>query len=753
MNTPSSKGLVVVCAGGTLLLAALSLVLVSQSKERSSLSTPHATDIVAVAESDSDAWLNTMESAHDALHAGEYHRAKQLFAEALAATEGFDNADPRRAETKVELAESLLALGELARCEQLCIESIGALERQYGEKQMQIAQAEKVLTRMYVHLGMYRLADQHCSHGLKVSESILGKRHPDVVEFQAWMRHIWNICSGYGDANGIGGSLPILEASLGKSDPRLIVALEALAGDCYHRWTPAQAARAVSIAESTYGKRNPVYGSCLSTLATAHRNTRDFEKSEVISKQAIEVLSNSLGPDHPQLSAAYRNLASIELERGRLSASEARYRDSIRLRFSTLGDADLCHFFDQLVDSGQDHSYDGEIDDVSEMFLREMIRRGGAAIQEFLTQKIETLRQKYLLASKELEQVVDSEIVEDYFAISRRMERYSQNLELVTALCRIQKRPDPLRIAVEGPQELTCEFPEMPEVDATIRNVDTEKREIGFTESGDYRSGRQARWRIEVTDAAEKVRSPKQLHGIIMGGGLYQPTTLKPGAGWQTSLTMARFVETLEPGEYQVRVLYHNELKIVDREFTAGLIVSQSEPIKLTVNRRSIQVANSQLEEITELLERFDDRQKCKIVDGKYGPWAHKFVDPKSEYGRLLTLGWSAVPKLIEELNRERVTPNRRAHLLALLFSITGENDPRPQDLIRNSPAIGSYSVLEGGWSVTSKRAGEDQPGAWSSGFTAGPSTHDSKLETEAQALFVNRWHGFKQYLEVTLTD
>ena len=46
------------------------------------------------------------------------------------------------------------------------------------------------------------------------------------------------------------------------------------------------------------------------------------------------------------------------------------------------------------------------------------------------------------------------------------------------------------------------------------------RKGLGFTSGGNYRSGRQARWRIVVTDDAGKVVPVKRLNGIAMGGGV-----------------------------------------------------------------------------------------------------------------------------------------------------------------------------------------------------------------------------------------
>lgn len=658
---------------------------------------------------------------------------------------------PPSSEPSLILAELLFERGEYGLCERMCVEALDSAERQGAERIPDVVQAESLLTRLYIHLGMVQLADRHCRRGLQACRTIQGERHPDGAEFHALMRQIWNLRSENGNSGGGHEAIDILKTSVGESDPRMIAALEANAGDCYDRCTPEDAVRAVDIAKVAYGTRHPIYGRCLSTLATALRQTHKFDESERVSKQAIDVLVSALGPEHPQSWAAYRNLASVERARGRSEHADAFFLDSIRIRFRTLTDAELCHFYQQLLDSDQ-HGYWYE-DGISDLYLTEMTRRGGDVVERFLTQKIDALRRGYLQATEERSKadLEDDERIERFMQARYLREHSARNLEFVTALCRIQQKPDPLQILIAGPSQQTYEFPDLPVLDVTIRNVDAERREIGFKESGDYRSGRQARWRIEARNAAGTVQSFHELHGIVIGGGIYQPTTLKPGEGWQTSLVMSNFVETLEPGDYEVRVLYHNDLTIVDWEFIAGLVVCRSAPLRLTVKQRSIETTQDQQQKIRELLASFDDRQPCKLIDGKYGPWAHNFIDPKSDYGRLLMLGWPAVPALIEDLEGEANTPERRAHLLALLFSITGENNPGSKEIWWDGQesAVGIHSVLEQGWSISSKRADENEPSSAGFGFPADPSVRETKLHVASQTAFIERWRNFKQRLRV----
>lgn len=710
-----------------------------------------------VVQSDGETWSERIQSARDAQHAGEYQRAKTLFSQALGAAEKLEGGESERVETEVQLAELLLELGKYGRCEQLCLDALAAAQKQHSEQHLHVAQAEKVLAWVYVHLGMAHLAGKHCHRGLKVCESIRVKMDPDTAPFLALMRQIWNLNGSDGNSNGGQTALRILEKAFGKSDPRLIVALEAEAGDCYERWTPAEAARAVSIAQAAYGERHPIYGRCLLTQATALRSTRDFAQAEVASKQAIEILSNSLGKNHPGLSAAYRNLASVERERGHSDQADSFYLDSIRLRFSGLSDVELCHFYDQLLESDQYNVFE---EGISDLYLTECVRRGGEVIAQSLAKKIADYRRKVDDYRQQQEQAENAngdgskdDVEKRLLQPERQIERYHKNLYFVTALCRIQQKPDPLRVFVDDPNQRTHEFPELPVLDVTIKNVDVDKRQIGFQQSGNYRSGRQQRWRIQVRDVTGKVHASLQPFGSFIAGGMYQNTVLKPAEGWQTALTMAHFVETLEPGEYQVRVLYHNDATIVDWEFVTGQILCRSEPFRLTIKPRSIETTKAQQQEIKELLRGLDDRQSRKVIDGKYGRWAHKFIEPQSECGQLLTLGWPAVPALIEELGREDESPERRAQWLALLFSITGQIDPRSDGLTRRAPALGSFSMVRQGWVISSKRESEPEPSSSSFELASGPSTYNAKLDAKAQLPFIERWQTFRKHLEVTTRD
>ncbi len=95
-------------------------------------------------------------------------------------------------------------------------------------------------------------------------------------------------------------------------------------------------------------------------------------------------------------------------------------------------------------------------------------------------------------------------------------------------------------------------------------------------------------------------------------------------------------------------------------------------------------------------------------------------------------MGVKAVPALVESLGDKSLSDKKRAWILALLFSATGENDPR------DSGVLGDYEIRETGWQVSGSKPGEGASG----GLT--PPSEESwsgaKIDREAQDRLVGKW-------------
>jgi hypothetical protein len=351
-----------------------------------------------------------------------------------------------------------------------------------------------------------------------------------------------------------------------------------------------------------------------------------------------------------------------------------------------------------------------------ERILCEIVRRRGPGWEKVLTTEL-----------RQIEQMNNNGPLNNVYTFGF--------LETLTALRRLEGKPDPLQIEVAWPAKLESVFPALPErVEASLVNLDSDPFPI--QQGGDYRSGRQARWRIEARDAAGKLLPEREVLGFD-GGGLYRVAEVAPGEKWKTRLDVGNFLPALPPGEYTLRILYHDGLCIADETNVDGLIVSSSPTLKLTVKPLEIPEAKVDAAKIRDLLAGIDEKAKLKVVGGTYGNWAYDLVPPDSPQGKLLAIGIPAVPTLLEALDNPKLKPKRRAIVLCLLYSLTGQNDPT-----HGGPILGPYNKSDGPWSVV-------QDGGGGLGWGGGEDSPQGDLDSAKQIEFARCWSVWKQYVRI----
>lgn len=361
--------------------------------------------------------------------------------------------------------------------------------------------------------------------------------------------------------------------------------------------------------------------------------------------------------------------------------------------------------------------------------LSEMIRRGGKQWEPFLKEKFDTL-----MKSK----------VKPYESADELVPGSSFNLGLLTALRRVKKQPDPLQIFIDEPEELTVMASALPSLKVKIKNVDIEKLDIGFTVGGNYRSGRQSRWRIFVQDEKGKVM-PVRRRLLGAEGGMFTEDILEHGKSWETSLDVGKYIEMPSPGKYKLTVLYHNTQTIAGESNVEGLIVSRSKPVPFTVKPITIAHSKADREAVSKLISEMDGQKKLKVIAGTYGEWAHELISPDSPEGKLLSMGRKAVPTIIESLHDRTFTKEKRAWLFGILFSLTSENDPR------QSSVLGSYEYWDSGWQIWGGPTGEAQSGGLSAGSKE--SVSGGEIKGKAQDKLIQTWGNWLEKVEVKEVD
>lgn len=357
--------------------------------------------------------------------------------------------------------------------------------------------------------------------------------------------------------------------------------------------------------------------------------------------------------------------------------------------------------------------------------LSEMIRRGGKQWELFLMEKFEALMKSKIKKYEKAEELTPGA---------------NFNLELLTALRRVKKQPDPLQIFIDEPKELNGMASNLPTLKVIIKNVDIEKTDIGFTFGGDYRTGRQSRWRILVQDEKGKALPTKGQIGW-MGGGFFSESVLEFGKSWETSLSIRSFIEVPPSGKYQLTVLYHNTRTIADEVNVDGLIFCQSNPVPFTIKPIAITQNNEDRETVRKLVTELDGKKNLKVVAGTYGEWAHGLISQDSPEGKLLNMGLKAVPTIIQLLHDKTFTEEKRAWLFAILFSLTSENDPRQLSV------LGSYEHWESGWQVWGGMTGEKPSGGLSAGSKG--TVSGCAINTSDQDNLIKTWDNWLEKIEI----
>lgn len=346
-------------------------------------------------------------------------------------------------------------------------------------------------------------------------------------------------------------------------------------------------------------------------------------------------------------------------------------------RLQQLADNELIETFSKLKIEWQDWPYNKKLN--HEMLLTEMVRRGDKAFEKVIIEKMQT-QQKALQEEEARQRKKEDEKEKGINVKTAGREYHSpENLPMLTALRRIQKKPDPMAIEVKqlGTESTTRELPRF---NVVLKNVDVEKQPFHFSFGGDYRSGRFTRCTFEVRDAQGKKLSPRHWEAS-MGGGMFQMGNLEYGKTWSTELPLGSYAKITEPGEYTVRVLYHNTSSIADYSDLTGIIVSASESFKISVGKpipRKVLVRAGSNEKVTSLIRSLKEKKSVRTVCSKYDKDLYSFINPTSPEGQLLLMEWNAVPGLLDLLKDKTLTQEQRAWIFVMLHTLTDADDMSP---------------------------------------------------------------------------
>jgi hypothetical protein len=253
------------------------------------------------------------------------------------------------------------------------------------------------------------------------------------------------------------------------------------------------------------------------------------------------------------------------------------------------------------------------------------------------------------------------------------------DLQLLTALRRLQGKPDPVAIEVREVRPETVVWPGGVELDLAIVHRDLEGELVTLRLGGDYRSGRATRWRLEAVGADGRPAERCRFRPGI-GGGAEQVMALAPGAEQRVTLRSLSYLEPLEPGRYRLRAARHEYVSIVDEPDLEGRLCLETADIAVEVRPRTIRATKVELAMLAQAFEEHDENEPLWIV----APWEagnpFDVANPRTPIERIASGGWKSVPVLIDALDRPSSSVRERAWALVLLYDLTGVYDPTAWD-------------------------------------------------------------------------
>lgn len=351
-----------------------------------------------------------------------------------------------------------------------------------------------------------------------------------------------------------------------------------------------------------------------------------------------------------------------------------------------------------------------------EACLLEMARRGGERWIAFLARELAALR------AAESPPGLPGEVV------------------FLTALRRAERLGDPLVVESIGPATLEGTFPELPRMQLRLRNADPRGESFHVTEGGSYRSGRFARVHVTALDGAGQ-RAPAFASPGAVGGGISTTRKVAPDEGGTFVLELLDYVDLRLPGEYRVRVEYHDDEDIADLDSTQGRICAGSPEFALRWQARVVRLTRAEHAALEGAIGEIDVSKPVVLVSAHWKPDLRFEGQARTPEDRLFRAGWKALPALLGALEDRNLEPARCAWVLGLLWDVTGIDNPAGP---RAWGALGARRWLAE-WPGASERGA---PTLAEFGDRAG-----AAIDAGAQQRLVERWLARRSLVALELAD
>jgi tetratricopeptide (TPR) repeat protein len=249
---------------------------------------------------------------------------------------------PVVAEALLDLAEVKLRMGQAGDAEKTLLDALERVEQSHADADFEEVLIRAALADHLLRQGQPRqaepLARQAVATGQALADDDPFLRVPGLVQLA-------QVRLALGD---LAGAQELLQEA--KAQVRSVPAHHALALDvAYRRAHLAQlqgdfhaaedcARTCVSHTCHGLGEQHPSHTQALAYLAAIVHQRGNFEESERLFNQALDLMKQQGGAENPDRAGVLRQLAQIYLARNNLSAAEVRFRETLDIRKAGFGD-------------------------------------------------------------------------------------------------------------------------------------------------------------------------------------------------------------------------------------------------------------------------------------------------------------------------------------------------------------------------------------------------------------------------------
>jgi len=277
--------------------------------------------------SQTDEWRQRMDEGATAEILGDYPKGLASYQVAAQLAQGFDRGDKRRVTTLNALANMYDALGQFVDAETVYRRALKAAAESCGKSSPQYALVLGNLGTSYVEIGRAASGEKLMRESLAIYSAADPPEPLRLAIARNALAEVLSVSGKYKEADTLlTAALPVLEknpdawgeAAIATNNlgvARFFLGHHEEAGKLLHQ--------ALSMMEQHTGPDHPMLARTLNNLASQAARTGHREEAGECLRRALDIAEKRLGPEHPVYAAILANYAALLRENGEKSEAKA----------------------------------------------------------------------------------------------------------------------------------------------------------------------------------------------------------------------------------------------------------------------------------------------------------------------------------------------------------------------------------------------------------------------------------------------